>query len=255
MTVGRATLCRPPTAEWEEDRVLSEQRTAIVTAASRGMGAAIARELANQGYGLALMSRGQEVLDLASELDATGMQGSVTNPDDLGRLVEATLEAYGRIDVVVNNTGHPPSGELLAIADDDWHAGLDLVLLNVVRLSRLVTPVMIKQGGGAIVNISTFAAFEPSASFPVSCTLRAALGSFAKLYADRYARHDIRMNNVLPGYIDTYEIDDVTQASIPMGRRGRAAEVARAVAFLASSEAGYITGQNIRVDGGLTRSV
>jgi NAD(P)-dependent dehydrogenase (short-subunit alcohol dehydrogenase family) len=242
------------TAE-EGDTVLSEQQIAIVTAASRGMGAAIARELADRGYGLALMSRGQEVLDLASELDAAGMQGSVTNPDDLGRLVEATLEAYGRIDVVVNNTGHPPSGELLAIADDDWHAGLDLVLLNVVRLSRLVTPVMIKQGGGAIVNISTFAAFEPSPSFPVSCTLRAALGSFAKLYADRYARHNIRMNNVLPGYIDTYEIDDVTQASIPMGRRGQAAEVARAVAFLASSESGYITGQNIRVDGGLTRSV
>ena len=234
---------------------MSEQRIAIITAASRGMGAAIARELAGQGYALVLMSRGQEVLNLASELDGIGMQGSVTEPDDLHRLVEATLEAYGRIDAVVNNTGHPPSGELLAIGDDDWYAGLDLVLLNVVRMSRLVTPVMIKQGGGAIVNISTFSAFEPSVSFPVSSTLRAALGSFAKLYADRYARHNIRMNNVLPGYIDTYEIDDATQASIPMRRRGEAGELAKAVAFLVSSGAGYITGQNLRVDGGLTRSV
>jgi len=219
------------------------------------MGAAIARELAGQGYALVLMSRSQEVLNLASELDGIGMQGSVTEPDDLRRLVGAALEAYGHIDVVVNNTGHPPSGELLSISDDDWYAGLDMVLLNVVRMSRLVTPVMIKQGGGAIVNISTFSAFEPSVSFPVSSTLRAALGSFVKLYADRYARHNIRMNNVLPGYIDTYEIDEATQASIPMGRRGRSGELAKVVAFLVSPGAGYITGQNIRIDGGLTRSV
>jgi len=234
---------------------LGEQQIAIVTAASRGMGAAIARELAGQGYALVLMSRGQEVLDLASGLDGIGLQGSVTEPDDLRRLVEAALEAYGRIDAVVNNTGHPPRGDLLSIGDDDWYAGVDLVLLNVVRMSRLVTPVMIKQGGGAIVNISTFSAFEPSLSFPVSSTLRAALGSFVKLYADRYARHNIRMNNVLPGYIDTYEIDEATQASIPMGRRGWSGELAQVVAFLVSSGAGYITGQNIRIDGGLTRSV
>jgi len=234
---------------------LGEQQIAIVTAASRGMGAAIARELAGQGYALVLMSRGQEVLDLASELDGIGLQGSVTEPDDLRRLVEAALEAYGRIDAVVNNTGHPPRGDLLSIGDDDWYAGVDLVLLNVVRMSRLVTPVMIKQGGGAIVNISTFSAFEPSLSFPVSSTLRAALGSFVKLYADRYARHNIRMNNLLPGYIDTYEIDEATQASIPMGRRGWSGELAQVVAFLVSSGAGYITGQNIRIDGGLTRSV
>jgi len=234
---------------------LSEQRIAIVTAASRGMGAAIARELAERNYGLVLMSRGREVLDLAAELGGMGVQGSVTEPEDLRVAVQAALSRCGRVDAVVNNTGHPPSGDLLAIGDDEWHAALDLVLLNVVRMSRLVTPHMIEQGGGAIVNISTFAAFEPSASFPVSSALRAALGGFVKLYADRYARHNIRMNNILPGYVDTYEIDEATQASIPMARRARAGEIAKVVAFLVSPEASYLTGQNLRVDGGLTRSV
>jgi len=234
---------------------LSEQRIAIVTAASRGMGAAIARELAHRNYGLVLMSRSQEVLDLAAELGGMGVQGSVTEPQDLRVVVQAALSRCGRVDAVINNTGHPPSGDLLTIGDDEWHAGLDLVLLNVVRISRLVTPLMIEQRGGAIVNISTFAAFEPSASFPVSSALRAALGSFVKLYADRYAPHNIRMNNVLPGYVDTYEIDEATQASIPMGRRARASEIAKVVAFLVSPEASYLTGQNLRVDGGLTRSV
>jgi NAD(P)-dependent dehydrogenase (short-subunit alcohol dehydrogenase family) len=234
---------------------LSEQPIAIVTAASQGMGAAIARELAGRGYALALMSRGPEVLELGTELGGIGVQGSVTEPDNLRGLVEAALDRYGRIDAVVNNTGHAAGGDLLSINDEDWHAGLDLLLLNVVRMSRLVTPAMLGQGGGSIVNISTFSAFEPSASFPVSSSLRAALGSFAKLYADRYGRHNIRMNNVLPGYVDTYDIDEATRASIPMGRRARASEVAKLVAFLVSAEAGYITGQNIRLDGGLTRSV
>jgi NAD(P)-dependent dehydrogenase (short-subunit alcohol dehydrogenase family) len=201
------------------------------------------------------MSRSQEVLDLAAELGGMGVQGSVTEPQDLRVVVQAALSRCGRVDAVINNTGHPPSGDLLTIGDDEWHAGLDLVLLNVVRISRLVTPLMIEHGGGAIVNISTFAAFEPSASFPVSSALRAALGSFVKLYADRYAPHNIRMNNVLPGYVDTYEIDEATQASIPMGRRARASEIAKVVAFLVSPEASYLTGQNLRVDGGLTRSV
>lgn len=235
--------------------MMSARKTAIVTAASRGIGAEVARELAGRGYDLALMSRGEEVMDIASELDALGVSGSVTEPDDLRGLVEGTLERYGRIDAVVNNTGHPASGDLLSIRDEDWHDGLDLMLLNVVRMARLVTPVMREQEGGSIVNISAFGAFEPSLSFPVSSSLRTALGSFVKLYADRYAQDQIRMNNVLPGYVDNYEIDDATLASIPMGRRGKTGEIASVVAFLISSEAGYITGQNIRVDGGLTRSV
>lgn len=234
---------------------MTSQKTAIITAAGRGMGAAIARELATNGYQVALMSNAGGAQSLAQELGGIALTGSVTNPDDLEALVERTMAAYGRIDVVVNNTGHPPSGPLLELSDQDWHAGLDLVLLNVVRMARLVTPIMQKGGGGAIVNISTFAAFEPEAAFPVSSSLRAALASFTKLYADRYARDGIRMNNLLPGFIDSYPEAPQNLERIPLGRYGRVAEIAKTVLFLVSEDAGYITGQNIRVDGGITRSV
>jgi NAD(P)-dependent dehydrogenase (short-subunit alcohol dehydrogenase family) len=234
---------------------MAEGKVAIVTAAGRGMGAAIAVELKARGYRLALMSPSGGAEGLAHALGVTGLTGSVTKQGDLERLVETTLEAYGRIDAVVNNTGHPPKGPLLEISDADWHTGLDLVLLNVVRMARLVTPVMEKQGAGAIVNISTYAAVEPEAEFPISSSLRAALSAFAKLYADRYAKAGIRMNNLLPGFIDSYPEEKARRDAIPVGRYGRVAEIAKAAAFLVSDDASYLTGQNIRVDGGLTRSI
>ena len=234
---------------------MTTNKVAIVTAAGRGMGAAIARELANNDYLLALMSPSGSAEGLAKSLDSLGLTGSVTNPADLQRLVDQTMQRYGRIDAVVNHTGHPPKGALLEIPDEDWHSGLDLVMLNVVRMARLVTPIMQTQGGGAIVNISTFAVFEPEATFPVSAAIRAALASFTKLYADHYAADGIRMNNVLPGFIDSLPATEERRRRIPMGRYGTVTEIAKTVHFLLSSEAGYITGQNIRVDGGLTRSV
>ena len=231
------------------------RKAAIVTAAGKGMGAACARELAARGYSLALMSRSEEATDLAKELGGVGLEGSVTEEADLHTLVDKSLDAYGRVDAVVNSTGHPPTGDILDITDEEWHAGLDLVVLNVVRMARLVTPIMVRQGGGAMVNISTFSAFEPSAAFPVSSSLRSALAGFTKLYADRYAADGIRMNNVLPGFVESFEVDEPPRVSIPMRRPGTVEEIAKTAAFLVSADASYITGQNLRVDGGLTRSV
>ncbi len=228
---------------------------AIVTAAGRGLGAGIATELAAAGYELALMSSSGGAEALAARLGGLGMTGSVTEPADLAGLVEWTLDSFGRVDAVVNNTGHPARGELLELTDQDWHAGLDLLLLNVVRMARLVTPIMRDQGGGAIVNVSTFAAVEPDPAFPVSASLRAALAAFTKLYADRHAAAAIRMNNVLPGHLDNHPPARETLVRIPAGRYGRVAEAAATVRFLLSAEASYLTGQSIRVDGGLTRSI
>ena len=234
---------------------MSSERVAIVTAAGRGMGAAIARELAVEGYALALLSSSGAAEKLAEELGGIGVTGSVAEPAVLKRLVDATMERHGRVDAVVNNTGHIAKGDLLDHDDDTWHASLDMALLNVVRMARLVTPMMRAQGGGAIVNISTFSAFEPSLDFPVSSTLRAALGSFAKLYADRYASDNIRMNNILPGFIDSLPHGEDKSAKVPMRRIGTMAEIAKTAAFLLGDGAGYITGQNLRVDGGITRGV
>ena len=230
-------------------------KIAIITAAGKGMGLACARELYTRGYKLGLLARSESINEVAKELSAIAVQGSVTSKEDLKRLVDAMMGAHGRIDVVVNNTGHPAKGELLDLSEEDWHKGLDLVLMNVIKLAKLVTPIMQKQRSGAIVNISTFAAFEPSLSFPISSALRAALGGFTKMFADRYAADGIRMNNVLPGFIDSYEINEQIKETIPMHRSGTVQEIAQTVAFLSSQEASYITGQNIKVDGGLTRSV
>ena len=232
-----------------------DERVAIVTAGGSGMGAAAARRLARCGFQVAILSSSGKGEAIARELGGIGVTGSNQSNEDLRRLVDETVKTWGRIDALVNSAGHGPSAPLLEIGDEDWHAGLDIYFLNVVRAVRLVAPIMIAQKGGAIVNISTAWVQEPSAMFPTSAVARAGLAVYTKLFADQYAADNVRMNNVLPGWIDSLPATEERRGSVPMKRYGTSEEIAATVAFLVSEGAGYITGQNIRIDGGLTRSV
>lgn len=231
------------------------EKVAIVTGAGKGMGAGILKKLAADGYKVAAMSPSGAAKTLAESLGGVGTAGSNAKAEDIKALVDLTLEKYGRIDAVVNNTGHPPKGKLLELDDAAWTTGFELVHLAVIRMVRLVTPVMLKQGSGAFVNLLTYATFEPESDFPISGPVRAAVAAFSKVYADQYAAQGIRMNNVLPGFIDSLPAKDERVARIPMKRYGTVREISDTVAFLLSEQASYITGQNIRVDGGIIRSV
>ena len=231
------------------------EKVALVTAGGSGMGAASVRRLAQDGFRVAVLSSSGKGEALAAELGGFGVTGSNQSNEDLGRLVEGAMSRWGRIDVLVNSAGHGPRAPLLEITDEDWHKGMDVYFLNVVRAVRLVTPVMQEQKGGAIINISTAWAFEPVSLFPTSAVFRAGLASYTKIFADTYGADNIRMNNVLPGWIDSLPATEERRMGVPMQRYGTREEIAATVAFLASEGAGYITGQNLRVDGGVTRAV
>lgn len=231
------------------------ERVALVVGGGSGMGAAVARRLATDGYAVGVLSSSGKGEALAKELGGFGVTGSNQSNEDLKRLVDGAMERWGRIDALVNSAGHGPRAPLLEITDEDWHKGMDVYFMNVVRAVRLVAPIMQAQKGGSIVNISTAWAFEPSAMFPTSAVARAGLAAYTKLFADSFAADHVRMNNVLPGWIDSLPEVEARRASVPMGRYGSSQEIAATVAFLLSDGAAYITGQNLRVDGGLTRSV
>jgi len=234
---------------------MAEAKVAVVTAGGSGMGADAARRLAADGFQIGILSSSGKGEALAKEHGGVGVTGSNQSNDDLQRLVDAVMARWGRIDVLVNSGGHGPRAPILELSDEDWHRGLDVYLMNVIRPTRLVAPIMQKQRSGSIINISTFATFEPDPVFPTSGVFRAGLAAYTKLFADKYAADNVRMNNVLPGFIDSLPEKEEFRKRIPMGRYGHSSEIAATIAFLASEGAGYITGQNIRVDGGITRSV
>ena len=234
---------------------MASQKVVLITAGGSGMGAAAARKLAADGYHIAVLSSSGKGEALAVELGGIGVTGSNQSNQDLKQLVDRAMEKWSRIDVLVNSAGHGPRAPILELSDEDWHKGMEVYFLNVVRAARLVTPIMQKQKSGAIINISTFAAFEPDPVFPTSGVFRAGLAAFTKLFSDKYAADNIRMNNVLPGFIDSLPEKQEFRDRIPMERYGKSEEIAATIAFLASDGGGYITGQNIRVDGGITRAV
>lgn len=234
---------------------MSSKPVAVITAGGSGLGAEAATQLSANGYDVAILSSSGKGEALASKLGGVGFTGSNLVVEDIQQIVKLAMNQWGRIDVLVNSAGHGPKGSILEISDDDWHLGMDYYLMNVIRPTRMVTPIMAQQNQGSIINISTFAAFEPDPLFPTSGVFRAALASFTKLFADKYAADSVRMNNILPGFIDSLPETDDRRARIPMGRYGKATEIASLVTYLASKDAAYITGQNIRVDGGLTYGV
>ena len=231
------------------------EKVCVIIGAGRGMGAATARLMHNKGYKLALMSPSESCETLAQELSGIAVRGRAENADDTQALFDDTMTAYGRIDSLLIHVGGPPKGDLLDISDEDWVKANEMILMPVIRMSKLVTPVMQKQGGGSIVNITTFSAFEPSLTFPTSSVYRVGVSSFTKLYSDRYGADNIRMNCLLPGFTDSLDLPQKFADMSVFKRLAKAEEQARAAAFLLTEDSSYITGQSIRSDGGVTRSM
>ena len=231
------------------------KKVCMIIGGGRGMGAATARQMHLRGYKLALMSPSTSCETLAAELGGVAERGKAENPTDLNSIFTTTMEKFGRIDSVLIHVGGPPKGDLLDISEEDWDKANSMVLKPVIRIAKLVTPVMEKQGGGSIVNITTFSAFEPSLTFPTSSVYRVGVSSFSKLYSDRYGTANIRMNCLLPGFTDSLDLPQKFAQMASLKRLAKAEEQAKVAAFLLSEDSSYITGQSLRVDGGVTRHI
>ena len=230
-------------------------KVCLIIGGGRGMGAATARQMHQKDYRLALMSPSDSCEVLAKELGGISLRGCAENKKHLNDIFDLTMKTYGRIDSVLIHVGGPPKGDLLKISDEDWEKANNMLIKPVIRMARIVTPIMQKQGGGSIVNITTFSAFEPNLKFPTSSVYRAAVSSFTKLFSDRYGKDNIRMNCLLPGFTSSLELPRELAELTSLKRFATAEEQAKAAAFLLSDDSSYITGQSLRVDGGVTRHV
>lgn len=233
---------------------MSDKSVALVIGGGSGIGADAARALYERGYAVGVMSSSGKGERLANELGGFGYTGSNLVVEDVEGFVDGAIARFGRVDAVVNSTGHGAKGGVLELSDDEWHTGMDIYLTSVIRVARLVVPVMKRQGGGSIVNVSSFAAVEPDPDFPTSAVFRAGLSAFTKMFSTEFARESIRMNNVLPGFVDSLPETEARRDRIAIGRYTSVREISEAVVFLASDASSSITGQNLRVDGGLTQS-
>jgi 3-oxoacyl-[acyl-carrier protein] reductase len=239
-------------------------RTAIVCGASQGIGLAIAEAFAGEGMQVAMFARRRKVLEAEAErLGALAVQGDVTNPQDCERLVRRTVDAFGGVDVLVNNSGGPPRGPALDVDDESLEAAVALLLLSAVRITNLCLPHLRRSAAGRVVNVESSTVREPADNLVLSNAVRPGVVGWAKTLARELGADGITVNTIAPGRIDTERLKDVYPngptdedlESIPLRRLGRPGEVAAVVCFLASDAASYVTGAVIPVDGGLTRSL
>ena len=237
-------------------------RAAIVCGASSGMGLAVAEALVREGANVAMFARRRELLEREAErLGALAVRGDVTVRADLERLVERTLAAFGRIDVLVNNSGGPPAGAASTVAEDDVEAAVELLLLSVVRLTTLCLPHLIASGNGRVVNIASTSVKQPIDNLALSNAVRPGVVGWAKTLAREVGPQGVTVNSIAPGRIDTERLRSLSGGTepdvcdVPLRRLGRPEEVADVVCFLASERASYVSGTVLSVDGGLTRGL
>ncbi len=239
-------------------------RTAIVCGASAGMGLAIAEALSREGANVAMFARRREVLQReADRLGALAVRGDVTNPADLKRLVDRTVEAFGGFDILVHNSGGPPRTTALVIDDDAVESAVELLLLSVVRLTNLCLPQLERSGRGRVINIESSTVREPIENLVLSNTVRPGVIGWAKTLAREVGPKKITVNSIAPGRIDTERLAEAFERrsrseiieEIPLKRFGKPEEIADVVCFLVSDRASYVTGTVIPVDGGLLRSI
>jgi 3-oxoacyl-[acyl-carrier protein] reductase len=257
-----------------------KNKVALVTAASRGLGRAVAEELAAEGASLVICARKQETIErVADEIAAStkasvvGIAADVSNPDDVIRLVQLTIDQIGRIDILVTNSGGPPAGPFESFTLEQWEAATRLLLYSSVNLARAVLPGMKDRRWGRILNITSIAVKQPVDNLILSNSLRAGVTGFARTLANEVASHGITVNNIMPGYTRTERVEELAkmmsekqgitpqefvarwEQEIPMRRIGEPREFAALAAFLVSERASYITGTSIPVDGGWIKAI
>jgi 3-oxoacyl-[acyl-carrier protein] reductase len=257
-----------------------KDRVALVAASSQGLGKAVAMALGREGAKLALCARSADAIELAAKeirtaagVEVLARAADVTDREAVRRLVEETLERFGRIDICVTNAGGPPSKTFAQTTPGDWTAAVDLNLISVVSFAREVLPVMETQHWGRLITITSVAVKQPIEGLILSNSVRSAVSGLVKTLANEYGKHNVTVNNVCPGYTRTERLtslaarvaqneglarEDIEQrwtSQVPLGRLGEAEEFANVVAFLASERASYVTGASIAVDGGLVKGL